>query len=94
MGDDYAIADIAIFPWVRNLVGFYGAGDLVGFADFAQVSRALATFMQRPAVARGAVGAGAVGWRGRVNPVCGWRGSGAGRKSAGPPSRPKASGKA
>lgn len=23
MGDDYSIADIAIFPWVRNLVGFY-----------------------------------------------------------------------
>ena len=53
MGDDNSIADIAIFPWVRNLVGFYGAGDLVGFADFAQVSRALATFMDRPAVARG-----------------------------------------
>ena len=47
------IADIAIFPWVRNLVGFYGAGDLVSFADFAQVGRALATFMDRPAVARG-----------------------------------------
>ena len=53
MGDDYAIADIAIVPWARNLVGFYGAGDLVGFADFAHVSRAIATFMQRPAVAPG-----------------------------------------
>ena len=29
MGDNYTIADIATFPWVRNLVGFYGAGELV-----------------------------------------------------------------
>ena len=32
LGDSYSIADIAVFPWVRNLVGFYGAGDLVGVA--------------------------------------------------------------
>ena len=53
MGDDYSIADIATFPWVRNLVGFYGAGDLVGFADFPHVARALAAFVARPAVMRG-----------------------------------------
>ena len=53
MGDDYSIADIATFPWVRNLVGFYDAGELVGFDDFAHVARALATFVARPAVARG-----------------------------------------
>ena len=53
MGDDYTIADIAIFPWVRNLVGFYGAGDLVGFADFPHVARALAAFVARPAVVKG-----------------------------------------
>ena len=55
MGDDYTIADIAIFPWVRNLVGFYGAGDLVGFADFAEVNRVLDVFAARPAVQRGLV---------------------------------------
>jgi GST-like protein len=53
MGDDYTIADIAIFPWVRNLIGFYGAGDLVGFADFPNVARVLAAFVERPAVVRG-----------------------------------------
>jgi GST-like protein len=53
MGDQYTIADIASFPWIRNLVGFYEAGDLVGFDDFAQVKRVLAAFLERPAVARG-----------------------------------------
>jgi len=52
-GDDYTIADIAIFPWVRNLIGFYGAGELVGIADYPHVTRALETFLARPAVARG-----------------------------------------
>ena len=53
MGDDYTIADIAILPWVRNLVGFYGAGELVRIADFRDVTRVLDTFVARPAVARG-----------------------------------------
>jgi GST-like protein len=53
MGDDYSVADIAIFPWVRNLVGFYGAGELVGFGGFPNVQRVLAAFVDRPAVARG-----------------------------------------
>jgi GST-like protein len=53
MGDDYSIADIAIFPWVRNLVGFYGAGDLVEFSSFPEVNRVLDAFVARPAVQRG-----------------------------------------
>ena len=53
MGNEYTVADIAAFPWVNNLVGFYGAGDLVGFADFTHIHRALAAFMARPAVVRG-----------------------------------------
>ncbi|AZG07178.1 glutathione S-transferase [Pigmentiphaga sp. H8] len=53
LGDDYGIADIATFPWVRNLVGFYGAGELVGFADFPNVKRVLDAFVARPAVQRG-----------------------------------------
>jgi GST-like protein len=53
MGDDYTVADIAIFPWVRNIVGFYAAGDLVGYADFKEVDRVLQAFLARPAVQRG-----------------------------------------
>ncbi len=53
MGDEYTIADIASFPWIRNLVGFYEAGELVGFDDFANVKRVLAGFLERPAVVRG-----------------------------------------
>ena len=53
MGDTYSIADIATFPWVNNLFGFYDAGGLVGMADFPHVLRALAAFVARPAVIRG-----------------------------------------
>jgi GST-like protein len=53
VGEAYSIADIAIFPWVRNLVGFYAAADLVGFDAFAHVQRVLETFVARPAVIAG-----------------------------------------
>jgi GST-like protein len=53
LGDAYSIADIAIFPWINNLFGFYEAGELVGMADFPNVARVLAAFKARPAVQRG-----------------------------------------
>ena len=53
MGDEYTIADIAILPWVRNLIGFYDAGDLVEFGQFKELQRVLDAFVARPAVARG-----------------------------------------
>ncbi|MET3232094.1 UNVERIFIED_ORG: GST-like protein [Burkholderia sp. 1263] len=53
LGDTYSIADIATFPWVRNLIGFYEAGELVGIQDFANVRRVLAAFVARPAAVRG-----------------------------------------
>ncbi len=53
MGNTYSIADIASFPWIRNLIGFYGAGDLVGFDNYPHVKRALDAFVARPAVQRG-----------------------------------------
>jgi GST-like protein len=53
MGERYTIADIATFPWVRNLIGFYEAGDLVGISKFPNVTRVLERFLARPAVVRG-----------------------------------------
>jgi GST-like protein len=53
MGDAYTIADIATFPWVRNLIGYYEAGELVKIAEFPHVTRALEVFLARPAVVRG-----------------------------------------
>jgi GST-like protein len=53
LGDSYSIADIAVLPWVRNLIGFYEAGELVQIERFPQVLRALDAFLSRPAVIRG-----------------------------------------
>ena len=53
MGADYGVADIAVLPWVNNLVGFYEARELVGFAEFGEVERVLRAFRARPAVVRG-----------------------------------------
>jgi GST-like protein len=53
MGGVYTIADISLFGWVRNLVGFYGAGELVGFDSFKRVGAWLQRGLARPAVIRG-----------------------------------------
>jgi GST-like protein len=53
MGQQYTVADVATFPWINNLIGFYEAGELVGIREFPHVTRALETFMTRPAVIRG-----------------------------------------
>jgi GSH-dependent disulfide-bond oxidoreductase len=53
MGDAYTIADIALVGWVRNLVGFYGARDLVDFDRLTQVPAWLERGLARPAVQRG-----------------------------------------
>ena len=53
MGDVYTIADISLLGWVRNLIGFYGAGDLVDYASLTRVPAWLARGLARPAVQRG-----------------------------------------
>ncbi|MGN8023316.1 glutathione S-transferase N-terminal domain-containing protein [Phyllobacterium sp. 22229] len=53
MDDEYTIADIATLGWVRNLIGFYGAGDLVDYASLKNVPAWLERGLARPAVQRG-----------------------------------------
>ena len=53
MGDEYTIADISMLGWVRNLIGFYGARELVQFDSLADVPRWLESGLARPAVQRG-----------------------------------------
>src|SRR3954468_24012971 len=53
MGDQYTIADISLLGWVRNLIGFYGAGDLVEFDSLKHVPAWLERGLARPAVQRG-----------------------------------------
>ena len=51
--DDYSIADIATVGWVRNLIGFYEARELVGYDRFVHVDAWLNRALARPAVQRG-----------------------------------------
>jgi GST-like protein len=53
MDDDYTIADISMLGWVRNLIGFYGARELVAFDAFKHVPAWLELGLARPAVQRG-----------------------------------------
>ncbi len=53
MGEDYTIADIALLGWVRNLVGFYGAAEIVQYDTLKSVPAWLERCLARPAVQRG-----------------------------------------
>ncbi|MGO2369059.1 MAG: glutathione S-transferase N-terminal domain-containing protein [Serratia sp. (in: enterobacteria)] len=53
MGQDYSIADISLLGWVRNLIGFYEARELVEFDSFPRVGQWLERGLARPAVQRG-----------------------------------------
>jgi len=50
---DYSIADIAMIGWVRNLVGFYEAAEIVDYASLKHVPAWLERCLARPAVQRG-----------------------------------------
>ena len=53
MGSEYTIADISMLGWVRNLIGFYGARDLVDYDTLERVPAWLERCLARPAVQRG-----------------------------------------
>ncbi len=53
VGNTYSIADISLFPWIANLIGFYGARELVEYDQFKNIARVLQAFQARPAVQRG-----------------------------------------
>ena len=55
LGDEYTVVDISMLGWVRNLIGFYEAGKLLGFDEFANVAAWLERGLARPAVQRGLV---------------------------------------
>jgi len=52
-GNDFTIADIAVFPWINGLLNFYEAEDLIGAEDFGNVRDALERFLARPSVRKG-----------------------------------------
>lgn len=49
MGDDYTIADLAIFPWVRSLREGYGAADVLGLDDLPNTKAWVERCIARPA---------------------------------------------
>ena len=53
--EGYSIADISLLGWVRNLIGFYDAAEIVGFDRFGHIQRWLDAGLARPAVQRGLV---------------------------------------
>ena len=57
MGEQFTIADIALWPWVRNMVveQGYNAAALLGWERFPELQRVLAAFVARPAVQKGLV---------------------------------------
>lgn len=53
MGEEYSIADISTFPWIRILTGFFDANDILQMQNYPNILRVLDVFETRPAVARG-----------------------------------------
>ena len=55
MGDRYTIADVATFPWVRVLGGFYDGADKLVLSNYPNVMAYVSRCESRPAMAKGLV---------------------------------------
>jgi GST-like protein len=57
VGDNYTIADMAVWPWYGLLVtgSLYDAGDFLQVQDYTHVRRWANTIAERPAVKRGSI---------------------------------------
>lgn len=53
MGDEFTIADLTMFGWVRALIGTLGARELVGYDALTSAPAWLDRVLARPAIARG-----------------------------------------
>lgn len=51
--DEYTIADMAIYPWIRCILVFYKAGEFLQMQDYQNVQRWMSTLESREAVQRG-----------------------------------------
>ena len=56
-GDDYTIADIAVWPWYGGLAKglLYGAGEFLAVHEYKHVQRWADAILERPAVKRGRI---------------------------------------
>ncbi len=56
-GDEYTIADIAVWPWYGGMVRglLYGAGEFLQVEEYANLRRWADTIAERPAVQRGSM---------------------------------------
>lgn len=48
VGENYSIADMAMFPWVAPLEKFYGKENVLGLDSYPNVNRWLASIVERP----------------------------------------------
>ena len=53
VGDEYSIADMAIFPWILCLDKFYEANEILELKAYENIQSWIARIMQRPATQRG-----------------------------------------
>ncbi len=49
VSDEYSIADLALWPWIRTLNGFYEAGEALEMAKYNHIERWFNLCMARPA---------------------------------------------